>query len=292
MPRPGRAARILVLAAAGVGLVGLGGGCSSTAPPATALGPATATLTFTGDPGLAGPATKAQVSCNFPKPDGSLTIFVLDQPSEPAAVFNMHVSAGKVSVGVYSGSGTGFRGRNFQGSGVTGFDAAKGARIDSTLTEVTGSGDNPGPLGAITSIKGVIDCGSQTPGTSTITLSGDTAEGSVNGGLHPFRAECDTSASIGNRVFLVGAGRVGSAKALFEITFATDAITIFEFVVGTPGASHSYAVKGAGVATLTANGAHVAGDAVEQAPTSGSAQAAAHTLHVVGSVTCGTTVHG
>jgi hypothetical protein len=287
MRAPGRAARLLAVVAAPVALAGLGTGCSSTTPPATPLGPAAATLTFTGDPGLAGPATKAQVSCDLPSADGSLSIFLLDQPSEPSVVFNMHISAGKVSVGVYSGAGTGFRGRNFQGTGVTGFDAAKGAHIDSTLTEVTGSGDNPGTLGAITSIKGAVDCGNQTPGASTVTLAGDTPEGAVTGGLHPFRVECDTSASVGNRVFLVGVVPVGGTKALFDLTFAPDAITGFEIVSGPPAVSHTYSVKAAGVATLSANGARVDGDAVEQTP----AGTTAHTLHVAGSVTCGSTVH-
>jgi hypothetical protein len=43
------------------------------------------------------------------------------------------------------------------------------------------------------------------------------------------------------------------------------------------------------VATLTATGAHVDGDAVEQNVTKGST---AHTIHVSGDVICGTTVSG
>lgn len=252
-------------------------------------GPATAQLTFAGAAGLAGLATEPQVSCNFPNVDGSVSIFVLDQPPDSAVLFNMRFTAGKVSVGVYSGSGTAFRGRSFEGSGVEHFNAAKGAQIDSTLRETTASnpGENPGTLGAITSIKGSIDCGNQRTGTSTVNFSGATADGAVKGRLRPFRVECDTSAPLGNSVHLVGVVKVGSTKALVITNLTPDSISIFESNPGPPAIQHQYLVKAAGVSKLSATGARVKGAAVEQSPTNG----AAHTLDVKGNVTCGTTVN-
>jgi hypothetical protein len=274
---------VLVLAA----VAGLAPAVSADVP-TKPKGPATATLTFVGDAGLAGLATSPQVSCNFPALAGGATIFLLDQPPDPAVLFNMHVVAGKITVGVYSGSGTNFRGRTFEGTGVKKFNAAKGAQIDSTLTETTAtSGQNPGTLGAITSIKGSIDCGNQTTGTSSLTFRGDTAEGRANGKARPFRVECDTSATLGNSVHLAGVVKIGKTKALFITTFTADSITLFETSPGPPVIQHQYLVKAAGVSTLSANGALVAGTAVEQVPAGG----VAHTLQLKGRVVCGATVN-
>jgi hypothetical protein len=243
-------------------------------------------LTFVGDTGLAGPAPTTQISCDFPKGDGTVFIFVLAQPANPAVTFNIQIVAGKITASVFAGAGTTFTGREFEGTGVTGFDAAKGVQIDTTLTEVTNSGDNPGTLGAITSMKGSIDCGNQTTGTSTVTITGDTADGAVNGALGPFRVQCNSSASQGNSVAFPAVAQVGNMKALFFTTFAADSIISFESNTGTPAIQRSYMLKAPGVVTLSANGAHVSGDAVEQNPTSGPA----HTLHFEGDVTCGSTL--
>ena len=50
---------------------------------------------------------------------------------------------------------------------------------------------------------------------------------------------------------------------------------------------HQYAAKAAGLVTLRADGAHVAGDVTESNVAAG---ATAHTLHIEGDVTCGATV--
>jgi hypothetical protein len=250
-------------------------------------GPATAQLTFVGAGGLAGLAPTTQISCDSPNLDGSASIFVLAQPSDPTVLFNMQVAKGKISVGVFSGSGTTFLGRSFEGTGVTGFNAAKGAQINTTLTETTANnpGENPGTLGAIMSIKGSINCGNETAGTSTVTFSGTTADGAVKSKAQPFRVECDT-ASFGNSVIFPGVVKVGKTKAFFFTTFTPDSINIFETIAGSPPIARQYQVKAAGVSTLSATGATVTGDVVEQSPTSG----VAHTLHLTGKVTCGSTV--
>jgi hypothetical protein len=273
--------------AASITIASLG---ASAAHGSAKRGPSTAALTFAGDSGLAGLATNPKVSCNEPSADGSTFIFLLDQPPDPSVTFNMRFMAGKVMIGVYSGSGTSFRGRTFEGTGVTGFNPAKGAHVDSTLTETTADDPtlDPGTLGAITSITGSIDCGNQKKGKSSVKFHGATAEGSVKGRLHPFRVECDTSASFGNSVHLVGVLSVGSTKALVNATFQADSITLFETINGPPAATRRYLVKSPGVATLTAHGAHVNGTVVEQNPQNG---AAAQMLVLKGKVTCGTTVN-
>ena len=253
--------------------------------------PATAALTFAGDPGLAGVATPTQISCNFPSSavDGSVMIFLLATPPNAADAFNMKVTRDKVLVTVSSGAGSSFVSRSFEGTGVKGFNAATGVRIDSPLTETTA--ENPsartGTLGAITSITGSIDCGSQTAGKSTVKFSGTTAEGAVGGGARPFRVECDTSAAAGDRVVLVGIVKVGAEKALAFTTLGSESVTVFVSFPGPPASTHQYLVNTSGAATLSATGARVAADVVEQNPTNGSP----HTLHLAGKVVCGSTVH-
>jgi hypothetical protein len=201
----------------------------------------------------------------------------------------MNFTKGKVTVGVYAGSGTTFVGRTFEGTGVKGFNAARGAQIDSTLTETTASTPslNPGTLGAITSIKGSIDCGDQTPGTATVTFTGDTAEGAIKGRANPFRVECDNSATNGNTVQMSGVVKVGKTKAQVIATFGPDTINVFEVFPGPPAVQHQYVVKAAGVSTISSTGAQLNGTAVEQSPASGTA----HTLQLAGKVTCGSTVN-
>ncbi|MGZ4672602.1 MAG: hypothetical protein ACXV8K_08075 [Ilumatobacteraceae bacterium] len=249
-------------------------------------GPATASLKFVGDVGLAGASSNPVVSCNFPTVDGTEVIRLLAQPALPAALFNITVSTDKISIVVASGSGTAYSARWFEGSGVTTFDPATGVQIDTQLTETTPSTTNHGTIGAITSVSGSIDCGNQTAGTSTVTYSGDSLEGPINAPPGPFRVECDTS-SQGDFVSFVSIVSVGGLKALVFTTFQPDSINAFETFAGPPVVQHQYFVKAAGVSTLTGTGAHVVGDIVEQSPKTGEA----HTLHIEGDVTCGATVH-
>ena len=178
MNKIGRLALGFVLALAACGGGSTQPAASSQSPAAPPKGPATAQLTFVGDASLAGPAS-AQPSCNFPGVDAT-TISIFVQPPDQTVLDRVVVAAGKVSVRVAAGSGTEYRERDFEGTGVTGFDPATGAQIDSPLTETPlAAGQNPGSLGAITSIKGSVDCGNQTTGTSTVAVTGSTAEGSI-----------------------------------------------------------------------------------------------------------------
>ena len=147
--------------------------------------------------------------------------------------------------------------------------------------------NNPGNLGKITSIKGSIDCGNETTGRSTVIFRSKTAEGAVARKVHPFRVECDTSATQGNSVFFIGIAKVGHKKALFEATFFADSVNLFAVIPGTPAIQHQYRAQVAGVTTLSANGATASADLVEQNLTSGTP----HTLHAKGTLTCGSTLH-
>ena len=225
------------------------------------------------------------VSCNAPTLDGTTVVRVMAQSSGPSVSFGITLSPGKIQVVVGSGSGTDYRSREFEGTGVTGFDAAVGAQVDTALAETHPAGSNPGSLGAVTSVKGMVDCGDQTIGTSTVSYVGDIAEGHVSAGPNPFRVEC-ANYSGSNTVTLAGVVTIGGTRTFFFASFVADAINIFETVAGPPIVSHQFFVKTPGTSTLSATGAHISGDAVEQRPTG-----VLHTLHVEGDVTCGAVVN-
>ena len=209
---------------------------------------------------------------------------MLGSPSGTTAVaFNIHVYPAKIDVLVASGAGQSFVSREFTGTGVTNFDAATGAQINTTLTEVTAASAKRGTMGAIRSVSGTIQCGNQTPGASTVVFTGSTPEGTVSGPANPFRVECDSSAQ-GQTVSFAGVVKVGSTSALFQTTLTASGVTIFESTTGT--VSHAYRAQGAGLATFSGQGAAVNATVVEQPVSSGPA----HTLHLQGSLTCGSTV--
>ena len=250
---------------------------ATTAP---TLGPATQQLTLTGSAGTAVAVSSAGVRCSLPSTDG-LQISVLGRPADPNLSVYIFVQAGSVSVRYDSGSGSTYVERDFAGTGVTKFDAATGATIDSQLTEVPNN-DAHGSLGVFTSISGTVDCGNQMPGSSTSTFSGPTPKGALSGGLTPVNVECVTN-TYGQSVSVLGVVQVG----------ATPTFVVFFISPGTMSASLSgdgfYRNTSTAQATLTANGAHVDGDLLEQNVAKG---AKTHTIHVSGDVVCGTSIGG
>jgi hypothetical protein len=253
----------------------------STRPPTTAETPKTspvARISFTGGVGLTGAASDPSVRCNFPVLEG-LSIAVLAQPPDSTLQTRIGLQSGKVKVFVSSGSDADYHERAFEGTGITSFDAAKGAVVDSTLTETAATaGSTKGSVGAITAIRGSVECGDQTAGSSTVTITGDTAEGALAAVvLDPVRVECDVSPD-GDEVFASGFITVGSAKALVSIGLSSDgAVTVNEIL---PSGWHRYVASGS--STITSTGAQVRADVVEE----GSATPA-HTLHVEGDLSCG-----
>jgi hypothetical protein len=248
----------------------------ASASPAPSRSPATATLTFAGATGLAGAVTKPAIRCSQPSFDG-LAIDIFAQPADPAVLDRITVTDGKVTVRVAAGAGSAYTERDFAGTGVTGFDVATGAQIDTTLTETTAAGLNPGTLGAITSLKGTIACNDQRPGSSTLVISGDISEGSFTGVIDPVNVKCSAD---GTDVSILGLAMAGTTPVLLVINVPKDHFTIAAAPKG--GTGHLYAANGPGVASVSATGAHLAGDATAQ---QGGPNAIK--LHLAGDATCG-----
>jgi hypothetical protein len=133
----------------------------------------------------------------------------------------------------------------------------------------------------ITSIKGSIDCGNQTPGTATITVTGDSPEGRFEASkLDPAVVECYFASG---QVIVLGIARAGATKVLLLVSVGTDGVGVEEEL--RPSGQRRYASH-AGTGILTSNGAHASGDVVEKNATP------PHTLHVEGDAVCGTSVTG
>ena len=242
--------------------------------PGPSLPPASAQFTFTG--GAAGAEQVGQIACNNPTTGGSV-ITIFGQATGKDVFSLVTVEVGKVFVRLDSGSGTSYAERDFSGTGVSGFDAAKGARIDSPLSEVP-SAQKPGTLPSIDSIKGSVDCGNQLPGTSTLLLTAAVPEGPLNGPIDPIRVECNPHAQP-PQVRAVGLTMLGSTKVLVILQATGAGFTVF--VVPTAATKqHFFASTDPATATLTSTGAHVSGSAAETGTTS--------KLQVRGDLVCGT----
>jgi len=296
IPPTARTRRVFVVTL-GVGLLvaACSGSGATPAPSATAVGtvapataaptpvptkgPATESLSVVGPAGATGPVTTAAVRCNFPSPDGTSYINVIGQPVDPNLSVYVNVSAGLVTVRFDSGSGSTYVERDFTGAGVTNFDAAKGAQVDSKLTEVPTTGAH-GTLGVLTSISGSIDCGNQMAGSSTLAFTGTTAKGAVAGGLNPVNVECVTN-TFGKSVSIIGVAQVASTGTLAVISISPGTASIS---LSSDGFFRNSATA---VATLTPTGAHVDADLLEQNPAAGTK---AHTIHMTGDAVCGTTI--
>ena len=248
--------------------------------PVPTKGPATQQLSLAGPAGVTGALSNAAITCNMPSTDG-LQISVLGRPTDPNLSVFVFIQPGKVSVRFDSGSGATYVERDFAGTGVTNFDAAKGAQLDAQLTEVPTT-DAHGSLGVLTSISGTIDCGNQMPGSSTLALSGPTAKGVLAGGLAPVNVQCVTD-TYGTRVDILGIAQVGSTPTFMVISVSPGTATV------SASGDGFYRSGSMAVATLTATGAHVEADLVEQNLAAG---ATAHTIHLAGDVVCGTRIGG
>src|SRR4051812_34098148 len=180
---------------------------SSSSPPAGAK----AEVSLTGDDALVRAFTRPDVRCAFPDVDGT-SIALLSVPE--AFVFRIRVQPGKVTVLV---SDPGGDERDFSGTGVTDFDAAGGAQIDSPLAEVPSLLGRPGTLGALTAIKGSVTCAGQLPGTSTVLLDGKPLEDA--------RVECNNP---GAEVSVVAIADVGDGRAFVDLGLRIDEVQIRE----------------------------------------------------------------
>lgn len=273
---PAIAGAVLALAACG----GNGGGTSgspASTPTPTPKGPPSAHFTLTGTGALNGAMSVTGIRCRFPSLNGGVITVDGSAAGTAQTAIRVTIGTGKVTVGADSGSGTAFTERDFSGQGVSGFDAASGASVSGSLTESTRAGLNPGSIGTISAVSGTVDCGNQQPGSSTLTFNGTTAGGAIGGSLSSAFVVC--TGSTGR--LAIGLTTEGGVPTLAEVYATSGSFYVY---VSPSGASttQSYAASGSTVASVTATGAHVNGDAVEEVPTGSSA----HTLHVSGDVTC------
>jgi hypothetical protein len=253
---------------------------TSSLPPHSTVPTAlpTATISLTGGVGLTGAATETSARCSFPTLEGS-SIAVLGQAPDSTSLARIGLRSRHVKVFLSSGSGPTYHERAFEGTGVTSFDAAQGAVVDSELTETAATpGSTKGNVGAITAIKGSVDCGDQTAGRSTVTLTGRTAEGALaRATLDPVRVECDATPG-GDEVVASGLVAVGATRALVSIGLTSDgAVTVDESL---PTTSHRYVAPGS--STVTSTGAHVRARVVEQGTAT-----RPHVLDLDGDLVCG-----
>jgi hypothetical protein len=246
--------------------------------------PGTASLTVSGDPGLAGVITDAAVTCSFPDVEG-LRISVFARAADPTFTYRITVAREKVIVHADSGAGSTFRERNFEGTGVTGFDARRGAHLETEVSDAAPSpGVDPGSIGRVVAVTGSIACGDQTPGSSTLTVTGETPTGRYDRApLDPVVVECYFA---DGEVTAIGVARVDTTKVLLMVSLGADGIGVEE-ALGSEGQRYyasTPAPATAPAATLGPDGGRADGDVVERD------NPRPHTLHIEGSVRCGTPV--
>jgi hypothetical protein len=266
---------------------GSSGGSSATATPAATptpapAGPATAQITLTGDPALSGPMTIKNIECAIPGLNG-MTISVSGAPQgqPPNGLMSFWtISDGSIVFTIGSGAAQTLRVRQFTGTGTTGFSAATGVHFSGSVSDTTASGTNKGTIGSITSISGSVACGDQTRGTSTVRVTGSSADGPVDVTTGEFRVECLTGSS-GTFVNINGVTTVNGVRAREIISIGVSSIEFANEPVS--GKAHFYLSQGNVGTTVSPTGGHVSGDAVEQA----TAGATPHKVHLQGDATCG-----
>lgn len=253
-----------------------------SATPAPSKGPATAQFSLVGTAGLTGPVTTQEITCGGPTLDGP-QIFFLGRSGANGPQVVIFILAAHIEVRVATGSADTLRLRNFVGTGVTSFDAASGARLDSPLTETTDAATATTGIGALTSISGTVDCGNQQAGSSTLIVSGLTTFGQLSGSLTSIHVTCTVTAS-GTYVGTQGLMTAGSTPVLVFITASTG---LLQVAVEIRGSGEFFSSKGSGLVALETNGAQMSGSVeVEQA----GATPSPHMVHVAGESICGTTI--
>jgi hypothetical protein len=245
-------------------------------------------LTVSGDKNVAGTWTSSYgIDCNNPTFDGPDILFFATSPDGKAVVL-ITLKDGSIGVSERAGAGAQYTDREFQGTGVTVFDAARGATFDSDLAIVPTPDAKPGTLGTITHVAGTTDCGGQTPGTSTVVAAGSSPDGAVNGPFSAFRVTCVSSAQYGKSVSVSAV--IDAATPPVYLIFnmpSNNKGTIF--LISKPSKQHTFRMdEKTGTYTVSDTGAHVDADFVEVL--AAGAAGPPHTIHLAGDVVCGTTV--
>lgn len=264
---------------------------ATVAPTATAAapqptGPATFELTVAGDKKVAGAwQTGNGINCNNPTLAGTNILAFATSPDGQAIIVLTFVP-GTVYVSERAGSGADYTAREFEGTGVTDYDPARGATFDTDVEIVPTPTIDGGKLGTIKHITGRVDCGGQTTGTSTVIASGSSAEGAVEGPFTQFRVICNDSTANGVSANIVAVISTTTPPVYLIIGLPSNANATIFTISGNPQAQHSYTIDTAATSSfaVTATGVHIAGDFVEVVE----APATPHVIHLEGDATCGT----
>jgi hypothetical protein len=263
------------------------GAPATTATPAAATatpGPASIQATLTGDASVTGPLVLANVhfvTCDSPSLKGE-SIFAYENATDSSIGVLLTIRAGAIAVRLARGSSTTYTERLFDGTGVTSFNPASGAKFSSSVTESTPAGTNKGTLGSLTSISGSVSCGTFTPGSGSVTVAGDTAGGTLSGALTSIRVLCGSN-TAGGYVTVSGLSRAGSTPVMVSVLGGIGSAT-FYVVVQTATAGYQYSSTTAGIVTLANGHATYNGTAKETAASTG---AAGRSVTVSGTATCG-----
>lgn len=247
-------------------------------------GPFSIQATLTGDARITGPLNTGGVThfvtCDAPSLSGE-TIDFFESTADPVVGAFVTVRAGSINVRLASGSGATYTERDFDGSGVTSFGAASGAQFSTSLTDATPAGGNKGTIETISSISGSVSCGTFTPGSGTITVTGDTGNGMLSGPLTSIRVGCGNSG--GQYATVMGLSHVGSTPALIELAGGTRSSPFFVAVMTASG-TQDFTNPATGLVTFPAGGVAYNATVTEQ---TASGSAGTHTLMASGTATCG-----
>ena len=254
---------------------------ASSSPSPTPSGPATADLTFAGDPALTAPLTVVSIECLVPRLEGTYILVSGMPQGQPKGglTVSLAIRDGSVSVNVGSGSAASLIERDFSGTGISGFDASRGVHLSAALIETTTATTKKGNIGVLTSVSGSVSCGNQTMGTSTIMVTGTTKEGAVDFTLSPARVVCRNGAS-GYFIGINGIVNLGATRALVFVTLGQTSLQVA--LERQDGVNHFYLSQGQGVTSVSSAGGHVDGSATEQ-----NAAGQPGTVNVTGDATCG-----
>jgi hypothetical protein len=249
-------------------------------------GPATFQLAVEGEANVAGTwQTGAGINCSNPTLAG-LNILAFATSPDGQAIVVLTITAGQVNVSERAGSGATYTAREFTGTGVTGYDPARGATIDSDVVNVPTPEIKAGTLGTITHVTGSVDCGGQTTGTSTVVASGSSAEGPVEGPFTQFRVICNDSTADGLSANVVAVIDTTTPPVYLIMGLPANGNATIFTITDSPTKQHSYAIDKAATSgyTVSATGVHLDGDFIEVVD----ASAKPHVIHLEGDGTCGT----
>jgi hypothetical protein len=253
------------------------GGAVTPSPSPTPVPPAGGQLTATGDIQLVPTVAPSAVTCSFPSLDGPEILLFVQNAGQSMGGY-ITLSATQVFVRIGAGSGKTYTQRNFAGTGVTHFDATRGASFSAQLTDSSPPGQARGTIGAITSITGSVSCGTKQPGGGNITITGTSTGGAISGTLTSLLVKCTPSTSF---ALINALTHIGGAPATVEIGGGGQEIYFASFSTSSSGVFFSSSKPG--LYTLTNGDVHWNGAVLTQS----GAGAAGHTITISGDATCG-----